>query len=193
VSEVAILPVRRAAVPNPVLGMLAFVVTEVMFFAGLISAFLIVRSRASIPWPPIDQPRLPIEATAVNTVVLVLSGVAVFVAWRELSRSGRCAAWLLAGVALGAVFVSVQGAEWLALLREGLTLTTSAHASFFYVIVGAHALHVLAALVVLSRTVLLLQADRLAEPTLRAAMILWTFVVGVWPVLYSLVYLGAGW
>lgn len=191
-SQVAMLPVRRPLVPSAVLGMLAFVVTEVMFFAGLVSAFLIVRSRAVTPWPPVDQPRLPIEATAVNTLVLMLSGLAVFVAWRELSRGGRCTRWLVAGVALGAVFVSVQGAEWLALLREGLTLTTSAHASFFYVIVGSHALHVFAALGVLSRTLLLLRANRLVEPTLRAATILWTFVVGVWPVLYSLVYLGAG-
>lgn len=191
-SHVYRLPVRRPVVPSVVLGMLAFVVTEVMFFAGLISAFLIVRSRAITPWPPVDQPRLPIEATALNTLVLVLSGVAVFVAWHEFTRRGRSLRWLVAGVALGAVFVSVQGAEWLTLLREGLTLTTSAHASFFYVIVGAHALHVVAALIVLSRTAMLLWTDRLSEPTLRATVILWTFVVGVWPILYTLVYLGAG-
>lgn len=100
--------------------------------------------------------------------------------------------WLVVGAALGAVFVSAQGAEWVALLGQGLTLTTSAHASFFYLIVGAHALHVLAALGVLLYSVLRLRAGRLTEPALRAATILWVFVVAVWPVLYALVYLGAG-
>lgn len=192
-SQVAILPVRRVAVPSAVLGMLIFVVTEVMFFAGLISAFAIVRSRAMSPWPPAGQPRLPIEATALNTLALVLSGVAVYAAWRAFSRGERRAGpLLLAGVALGALFVTFQGMEWAALLHEGLTLTTSAHASFFYVIVGAHALHVIAALAVVVRAYVRLRLSRLDEPGLRATLVLWTFVVGVWPVLYALVYLGGG-
>ncbi len=192
-SRVAILPVRKPIVPSAVLGMVVFVVTEVMFFAGLISAFVIVRSRSIGPWPPPDQPRLPIEATALNTLVLTASGLAVYAAWRRFARGAEGARrGLMAGVALGAIFVSVQGAEWAALLREGMRLTTSAHASFFYLIVGAHALHVVAAMVVLVRAYVLLRADRIGEPTLRAATILWCFVVAVWPVLYLLVYLGAG-
>lgn len=192
-SNVAILPVRRAVVPSPVLGMLIFVVTEVMFFAGLISAFTIVKSNALMPWPPPGQPRLPIEATALNTLALVLSGFAVFAAWRAFTRGDRRAGpLLLAGVTLGALFVTLQGMEWVALLSEGLTLTTSAHASFFYLIVGAHALHVIGALAVVVRAYLRLRGEVLEEPGLRATVVLWTFVVGVWPVLYVLVYLGGG-
>jgi len=192
-SNVAILPVRRAVVPSAVLGMLIFVVTEVMFFAGLISAFTIVKSNALMPWPPPGQPRLPIEATALNTLALVLSGFAVFAAWRAFTRSDRRAGpLLLAGVTLGALFVTLQGMEWVALLSEGLTLTTSAHASFFYLIVGAHALHVVGALAVVVRAYLRLRGELLDEPGLRATVVLWTFVVGVWPVLYVLVYLGGG-
>ena len=54
--------------------MLIFVFTEIMFFTGLVSAFLI--TRASIGpggWPPPNQPRLPVATTAVNTVALLLS------------------------------------------------------------------------------------------------------------------------
>lgn len=180
---------RRPAVPSAVLGMLIFIVTEVMFFAGLISAFAIVKSNAVVAWPPPGQPRLPIEATALNTLALVLSGVAVFAAWRAFERrSARARPLLFAGLVLGALFLVGQGLEWIALLAEGLTLTTSAHASFFYLIVGAHGLHVVGALAVLARACLRL--DRIEEPGLRATMILWTFVVSVWPVLYALVYLG---
>ncbi len=192
-SNVAILPVRRVVVPSAVLGMLIFVVTEVMFFAGLISAFTIVKSNAVMPWPPPGQPRLPIEATALNTLALVLSGFAVYAAWRAFARSDRRAGpLLLAGVTLGALFVTLQGMEWIALLSEGLTLTTSAHASFFYVIVGAHALHVVGALGVVVRAYVRLRSEVLDEPGLRATLVLWTFVVSVWPVLYVLVYLGGG-
>ena len=66
-------PVRREPLlSNGVLGMLVFIFTEVMFFAGLISAHTIVRSQtAGQMWPPYGQPRLPIEETAVNTAALL--------------------------------------------------------------------------------------------------------------------------
>ena len=52
-------PARRAPVlPNGVLGMLIFVATEIMFFSGLISAFVIGKSNAIGGWPPPGQPRL---------------------------------------------------------------------------------------------------------------------------------------
>lgn len=192
-ADVAILPVRRPIVPSVVLGMLVFIVTEVMFFAGLISAFVIVESRAMIPWPPPGQPRLPVEVTAVNTLVLLASGALVFAGWRAFARAEpRARTLLLFGLALGVAFVTVQGLEWAQLLAEGLTLTTSAHASFFYLIVGAHALHVFAALAVLARAYLRCRARTIEEPSLRAVMLLWCFVTGVWPILYGLVYLGGG-
>ena len=51
---------RQPIVASGVMGMLMFVMTEVMLFAGLISAFSIARSSA-ILWPPPGQPRLPLE------------------------------------------------------------------------------------------------------------------------------------
>ena len=44
--------------PNPVLGMLIFVIAELMMFGGLISAFSIVKAGA-LSWPPPGQPRRP--------------------------------------------------------------------------------------------------------------------------------------
>ena len=51
---------RRRIAPNGVIGMLIFVGTEVMFFAGLMSAFTIAKTTAIGGWPPPGQPRLPI-------------------------------------------------------------------------------------------------------------------------------------
>ncbi len=96
---------------------------------------------------------------------------------------------LAAAMALGAFFVCFQGYEWVALIRQGLTLTSSNHGSFFYLIVGLHGLHAIAGLSVLARAGILLARGRLAPGHFAAAQVFWYFVVGLWPVLYFAVYL----
>ena len=171
------------------MGMLIFVVTECMLFAGLISAFTIVRSGAAV-WPPPDQPRLPLEETAINTLALLLSGLLLYVARRryQSDREGARTPLLLA-MLLGGFFVLFQGAEWVALISQGLTLTSSTLGSFFYLIVGMHGLHAVAALAVLAYTWVRMRRGWLAQSQLATAEVLWYFVVGVWPVLYGVVYL----
>ena len=66
-------------IPSGVLGMFMFVAIEMMMFAGLISAFVIVKGAAvGGVWPPPGQPRLPVEDTAFNTAALLLSGATLF-------------------------------------------------------------------------------------------------------------------
>lgn len=176
-------------VSSSVLGMLLFVAAEVMFFAGLISAFTIIRAEAPI-WPPPGQPRLPIERTALNTIALLFSGVALAIAQRNFPRDRRKArAPLMAAMVLGGFFVLAQGAEWLALIREGLTLTSSSLGSFFYPIVGLHALHAVVAIGLLASAWWRLQRGWLVQSQLVTAAVFWYFVVGLWPVLYGVVYL----
>jgi hypothetical protein len=62
----------REVVPSAVLAVLVLVACESMFFAGLVSAFTIVKSTAVV-WPPVGQPRLPFEETAINTAALLAS------------------------------------------------------------------------------------------------------------------------
>jgi heme/copper-type cytochrome/quinol oxidase subunit 3 len=180
---------RTPLVPSGVMGMLIFVAIEAMMFAGMISAFTIIKSSALV-WPPPDQPRLPVGETLVNTAALLASGVCLYQAQRLFARDRRRARRpLLAAMLLGAFFVIFQGVEWLALVREGLTLTSSNLGSFFYLIVGMHALHAVAALGVLAYSWLRLQRGWLAQSQLAAAQVFWYFVVGLWPVLYAVVYL----
>lgn len=171
--------------------MLLFVFTEAMLFAGFISAHTIVKSRAAGQmWPPFGQPRLPLEETAVNTAALLASGlVLVFVhfAFKKDPRKARLP--LLASLLLGAFFVVAQGREWVALLGEGLTITSSTYGAFFYVIVGAHALHAVGAIVAMGWAWFRLKANRLAASQLATIEVFWYFVVLVWPVLYLKVYL----
>ena len=176
-------------VSSSVLGMLLFVAAEVMFFAGLISAFTIIRAEAPI-WPPANQPRLPIERTAINTIALLFSGVALAIAQRAFTRDRRSARTpMLVAMLLGGFFVLFQGAEWWALIRQGLTLTSSSLGSFFYLIVGLHALHAVIAICLLAAAWWRLQRGWLAQSQLVTAAVFWYFVVGLWPVLYGVVYL----
>jgi len=171
--------------------MVLFLGTEVMFFAGLVSALLVLRAEAYV-WPPAGQPRLPAWETALNTLVLLASGGTMQRAVAVLRRGGRPSVWLDATAALGALFLGLQGREWLRLVGFGLTTTSSLYGSIFYTVVGAHALHVLAALVVLLVVAAYARRGRYRaeEATgLEICRMYWLFVVGVWPVLYVLVYL----
>lgn len=179
----------RPLLPNGVMGMLMFVFTEAMLFAGMISAHAIVKSGAQ-QWPPFDQPRLPREATLINTIALLYSGVALVIAhlvWRKRPEKARLP--LLIAVLLGLFFVAAQGREWLALIAEGLTLTSSPYGSFFYLIVGTHAAHAVAAILGLLWAWQRLRAGRLTAGQLGTVEVLWYFVVLMWPLLYVQVYL----
>ena len=185
-------PRARRLADNGTLGMALFVFTEVMLFTGVLSAFAIVKAAVGPGmWPPADQPRLPIERTALNTAALLASGITLFLAGPRMRARGAAAGLPLLGgtLALGALFVALQGAEWLALLRHGLTLRSSQLGSFFYVIVGAHALHAIVAIAALALVFGAAARDRLKQSRLGAVTLFWYFVVLLWPVLYTVVYL----
>lgn len=185
-------PVRREQlIPNGVMGMLMFIFTELMFFSGFISAHTIVRSQtAGQMWPPFGQPRLPAEETAVNTAALLASGLVLFLTWFAFKRDPqRARIPLILAIGLGAFFVLFQGAEWVALLGEGLTLTSSTYGAFFYVIVGAHGIHALCALSALVWMFTRLDKGTLTAHQLATVSAFWYFVVLLWPVLYWRVYL----
>src|SRR5262245_3877022 len=76
---------RRPLLDNVRLAMLFLICGEVMFFGGLVSAFLVLRVTAA-QWPPPLQPRLPVGVTGVNTLVLLASSIAMVSASRALAR-----------------------------------------------------------------------------------------------------------
>jgi heme/copper-type cytochrome/quinol oxidase subunit 3 len=102
---------RQPLLPNGVMGMLIFITAEIMFFAGMLSAFTIVRA-TNLPasWPPPGQPMLPASATAVNTAALMLSGVALVLAQRAFSKDAKAGAGALgAALARGAAPAIASG------------------------------------------------------------------------------------
>jgi cytochrome c oxidase subunit III len=184
---------RRPLLDNVRLAMLFLICGEVMFFGGLVSAFLVLRVTAA-QWPPPLQPRLPVGVTGINTLVLLGSSVAMAAAIRALDRRDTrtlVRRLLLAG-GLGAAFLLVQGYEWIRLVSYGLTVSSGAYGTTFYTVIGTHAAHVAAALVWVGVTAWLASRDRFLDGragVLRACAIYWHFVVALWPFLYVAVYL----
>ncbi len=183
-------PERQPVIESAVLGVLIFVGAEVMLFAGLISGLAIAKASTLGPWPPPDQPRLPIEATAFNTAMLLASGVFLYFAQRAYRQQPLAAKTPFAvALGLGVFFVVFQGVEWVQLIGEGLTITSGSLGSFFYLIVGMHALHAVAAILVLCQMYLRLTRAELQPGSFQAVGIFWYFVVDLWPILYVQVYL----
>ena len=178
---------------NAQLAMLVLIAAEVMFFAGLIGAFLVFRFSGR-PWPPPFQPRLPVGLTTANTILLLASSWTMIQAQRGLRRGDRAMLLRFLGAtgALGALFLLIQGFEWLRLLSFGLTASSGVYASTFYTIIGTHGFHVFCGvlwlLVILARA-----AAGAYSPRRRGAVVAcgmyWHLVVGLWPVLFVLVYL----
>lgn len=181
----------RRIVSSGVLGMFMFVFTEAMVFAGMISAHAIVKSRAAGQmWPPFGQPRLPVESTALNTAALLASGLILVLAHFAYRRkTSRALVPLALSVLLGMFFVVFQGVEWVALLGDGLTMQSSPYGAFFYLIVGTHAVHAVAAILCLAWAFFRLRRRQLTASEFATVQVFWYFVVLVWPVLYLKVYL----
>lgn len=183
---------RPRLVGDLLLATILFIAAEMMLFAALISAFAIVKSSASIGlWPPPGQPRLPIQAAAFNMSALLVSGFMMFSAWRAHKTIGPDVAKsrLVGAFGLGALFVGLQSYEWVQLVGQGLTLTSSQLGSFFYLIAGCHALHAFGGLVALFLALRRLHRGRMTDDVFAATALFWYFVVLLWPILYWQVYL----
>ena len=178
---------------NAWLAVLMFLGAEAMFFAGLIGAFLVFRVGTPV-WPPPFQPRLPMGVTGINTLILLASAVTMRLALRSISRADRARLVRLLSwtAALGGLFLLIQGYEWLRLIHFGLTVSSSVYGGLFYTIIGFHGLHVFGALiwlVVVRRRAAQGKYTKLNYVGLQTCSMYWVFVVGLWPLLYGLVYL----
>ena len=187
-------PPVRPNVPilnNARLGVVMLLAAELMFFAGLIGAFLVFRLSAQV-WPPPFQPRLPIAVTGVNTIILLISALTVHWAVGAARAGAEIMRHLAWTALLGALFLLIQGYEWLRMIHFGLTTSSSVYGGLFYVLIGAHGVHVIGGLIWLAIVYWQARRGRFIKQDfvgVQTARMYWTFVVALWPVLYGLVYL----
>ena len=178
---------------NARLAVIMLLAAELMFFAGLIGAFLVFRLSATV-WPPPFQPRLPLGMTGVNSLILLFSALTMH--WAVSAAAAGAAQRLVRHLSitalLGALFLLIQGYEWLRLVHFGLTTSSSVYGGLFYTLIGAHGAHVFGGLIWLSVVYWQAKRGRFTKKDfvgVQTARMYWTFVVALWPVLYGLVYL----
>lgn len=174
------------------IGLVLVILTEIMFFAGLLSSYWILRESVH-PWPPVGQPRLPVGTTAVNTALFLASLWTMNIAVRSFREAGikKVSTFLGITALLGIAFLGLQGFEWVRLIQFGLTTALNVYGGTFYMIVGMHGLHVVVALLLLFFVLWRLRRiERGNAGTLLAlCRIYWFFVVLLWPVIYVALYL----
>ena len=191
-SEPAGPKVRKPAIPNGVMAMSFFIAAEIMLFASFVSSYMILRAGVPV-WPPWGQPRLPVLTTGLNSLALLGSGVLLHFAKQAFKAENleKSKKLYLAAMGAGAFFVVYQGYEWSQLIQFGLTMTSSTYGGIFYVTIGLHAAHAVAAITALfwvyPRLSKLEHAK--AKNEFTTIQLFWYFVVAVWPVLYVTIYL----
>lgn len=175
-------------VSNARLGMLMLIAAETMLFAGLIGSYVMFRM-GSVVWPSAHL-YLPIGVTWINTGVLLLSGYTMQQAISAARKPERALLFRQLGftLALGSLFLCVQGYEWTQLIRDGLTISTGIYGATFYTLIGCHALHVFAAVVWLGMVLWLARKD-IAAVYVEICGMYWRYVCALWVVLFALVYL----
>lgn len=185
---------RQPGMSMEILGMYLFIASELILFITLLFILFWLRSGLVGDWPPPDQPRLPLGITGINTVFLLVSGYTMHRAYRAVKQNltAQLTRWLMITCVLGVVFLTVQGFEWIRLIRFGLSMTSSLYGAMFYTIIGLHAIHVFVTVLVLLY-LWVRSSSGLYTAEKHTGVVLgymfWLFVVLIWPVLYVLVYL----
>jgi cytochrome c oxidase subunit 3 len=196
-------------ISNVVLGMLLFLTSEVMFFAGLFAAYFAVRAKAP-RWPtinpetittanPLGEPFhleiLPLVGPA--TVLLILSSFTCQFAVWAIRRGDRVAFVRNIAVTfiIGIVFLVMQGTDYAELGAEGLTLASGTYGTTYFTLTGFHGAHVFGGVVMLGVVLYRGMAGQFSarhHDAVEAASLYWHFVDVVWILLFSLLYLLPG-
>lgn len=176
------------------IGTIVWLSSELMFFAGLFAMYFTMRAVNPELWAQETQ-LLAVPFASVNTTILVLSSVTcqlgVFAAERGDVKGLR--RWFIITFLMGAVFIGGQITEYSELVFEGLTLSSNAYGSAFYLTTGFHGLHVvgglMAFLLVLATTYI---AKRFTHQQASRAIVVsyyWHFVDVVWIALFFMIYI----
>jgi cytochrome c oxidase subunit III len=192
--------------PNVVaVGTIVWLGSEVMFFAGLFAIYFTLRSTSPDLWAAETQ-HLNVPYALTNTIILVLSSVTcqfgVFAAERmQPRRAGGVlqfwrwgmVEWFTLTYIMGAIFVSGQVLEYATLVSEGISLSSNAYGSAFYLTTGFHALHVtgglIAFLLVIGRAFAVKIFGHKEATSAIVVSYYWHFVDVVWIGLFAVIYI----
>ncbi|WP_448623947.1 aa3-type cytochrome oxidase subunit III [Geodermatophilus sp. URMC 64] len=179
--------------PNMVsVGTIIWLASELMFFAGLFAMYFTARARSTEGWPP-EPTELNVPYALVVTIILVASSVTcqmgVFAA--EQGNVYGLRRWYSLTFLMGLAFVLGQGYEYIQLVEEGTTISSSTYGSVFYLATGFHGLHVIGGLVAFVFMLIRSTMGRFTPAQATSAIVVsyyWHFVDVVWIGLFSTIY-----
>ena len=180
---------QSSRIEPQLLGMLLFIISEVMLFGAFFTAYFFIRVVAVNPWPA-DGTELPVSIAAINTTILLSSSVTMHWALEGAKRGNRAAlrVGLLTTFLLGLTFLTVQINEY---IHIGFAVSDSAQASIFYGLTGLHGAHVFVGLTLLLFANIRAFRGHYTEKEHRGVEvpgIYWHFVDIMWVVVFSSVY-----
>ncbi len=180
--------------PNMVsVGTIVWLSSELMFFAGLFAMFFTVKAQTEGDrWPP-EPTELNVPYALVVTIVLVSSSFTcqwgVFKA--EQGDVFGLRRWYLITLAMGTFFVLGQAYEYVQLVREGTTISSSAYGTVFYLTTGFHGLHVTGGLIAFVFLLIRTKLSKFTPAQATSAIVVsyyWHFVDVVWIGLFATIY-----
>ncbi|MDQ3803358.1 MAG: cytochrome c oxidase subunit 3, partial [Acidobacteriota bacterium] len=177
------------------IGVLVGLASILMMFTALASAY-VVRSGlpTSFDWRPMDVPGF----VWLSTALILASSLTYGLAKRALGRGEEAGyrRWLSVTLLLGVGFLASQLMAWRQLVARGVYLASNPHSSFFYVLTGLHAIHLLGG--ILALVFLIAYARRAAAaagggPAKRRTLtdavgLYWHFMDGLWVFLFLLLF-----
>ena len=179
---------------NEKVAMWAFLGSECLLFGGLISTYLLYKSRVPEGRGPVPAELYDIPFTSVSSFVLLMSSLTMVLAVAAITRGDvrNTRVWLLSTAGLGSIFISGQVYEFTAFVKEGMGFTTNVAASAFFTLTGFHGVHVsLGILMLLSLFAMSIRGKLPVEraETVEIVGLYWHFVDVVWILIFTVVYL----
>ena len=169
-------------------GLWILLTAIVMLFAGLTSAYIVLRGVPT--WQSIELPWMLWP----NTAVLLMSSVAIDLSRRAIRRNDAQSMrrWLVAGGVLGWLFLVGQFAAWRQLMNAGVYIPSTLQSGFFYILSGLHGVHLFGGVVALGYVLVKALKNHLSasnyEPLKLCAMY-WHVMDALWIYLFMLLLL----
>jgi cytochrome c oxidase subunit 3 len=195
---------------TPVLGMLLFITSEVMFFAGLFAAYFSIRanfldSDGIHRWPPTEFATLlkPFQVTTESgqlnlivpaTLILILSSFTCQLGVNAIRRDDRRGfiRSIAVTLTLGALFLLMQAFDYTVLFHEGMTMGSGTFGTTYFTLTGFHGAHVFGGVLMLAVVLYRGMAGQFSakhHDMVEAMSLYWHFVDVVWILLFSTLYL----
>jgi cytochrome c oxidase subunit III len=182
-------------ISNPILGMLLFITSEVMFFGGLFAAYFSTRAanQTTPAWTNVATLLNPLSVILVATVILITSSFTCqFAVWaiRRGDRTGfiRNISFTLV---LGIVFLLLQAYDYTLLFGDGMTLGSSEFGTTYFTLTGFHGAHVFGGVLMLAVILYRGMSGQFSSKhhdAVEAVSFYWHFVDVVWIILFTVLY-----